>query len=217
MPTDEDVEKAACVDGGQLLHQLMEGPPAAYRAFLDSHPTQLDKLSLQPVERAVDHLCHFLLRTVCGAGASSNAVLKPLTRAVVKKSQPGELLKGRRRSTSSVKLPNGSQKQLDASSSTKSIAKTKQALALVISDPPLAQPGPVPPLTETLNPLHVEASVTSEHASAEPIIAEQTVSPSLPPPDPLPSSSAMPLPSPPTPELSTDNGFCAALAASGES
>ena len=96
MPTDEDVEKARCVDGGQLLHQLMQSPPTEYRAFLDAHPTELDALTLQPVERAVDHLCHYMLRTVSGVGASPDATLKQLTRGVVKKSLPGNARKGRR-------------------------------------------------------------------------------------------------------------------------
>ena len=128
MPTDEDVANTpACVDGGQLLHALMEGPPAKYRAFLDAHPTQFDALSLQPVERAVDHLCHFMLRTVSGVGASQNAILKPLTRAVVKQcQQPGKSRKGGRRGSSNRSVSPSTTLQTCARASPKHITVSKQ-------------------------------------------------------------------------------------------
>jgi len=63
LPTDAEVVRAGCTDGGELLLTLMdECRPAAYAAFVQAHRPTAHSPPTQPVERCVAHLVSLLLR-----------------------------------------------------------------------------------------------------------------------------------------------------------
>lgn len=75
LPDDEQIYDYDCEDAGEFLIK-MRGDPAAWQRFVAENTPEFGAPLNQPIYKLVEHLCHYLVRTVAHIVASAGDARK---------------------------------------------------------------------------------------------------------------------------------------------
>ena len=64
LPMDEDIFDAGVEDAGEFIEKMRDERPDEYKRWLSDHMREWDAPLPQPIFRLVEHLCHFVVRSV---------------------------------------------------------------------------------------------------------------------------------------------------------
>ena len=73
LPDDEQIFDYDCEDAGEFIINMRGDDPADYQEFLDAMQPQFGEPLRQPSFKLIEHLCHYVMRTMAAVVASQDS------------------------------------------------------------------------------------------------------------------------------------------------